>query len=235
MDAIFQNELPPELHAEVRLPGMSPCAVDDWLRVDDAYAGQMAYRAELLAHKRAGVLWMEEAARPAAGELLQKALGLLPSLGFEQAGNVVLCPDGRKVTIDPAEPLLTLGHLVQEDLCILQLRGGVHVLTGAVLCFPASWSLADKVGKPLIAIHEPVEEYDANIARRVERMFNGVKVSKPLQRHNYLTYASSDLHQPKRKCDKGPKPFVRSERQCVLRLPRTDAVVFSIHTWLVNR
>ena len=44
------------------LPGMAPCAADDWLRVDEAYGRQMAYRARLLAERPAAVLWQEEAA-----------------------------------------------------------------------------------------------------------------------------------------------------------------------------
>ena len=35
-----------------RLPGLQPVAEDDWLRVDDAYAGQMAYRDQLIASRR---------------------------------------------------------------------------------------------------------------------------------------------------------------------------------------
>lgn len=234
MIEIFQESLPTELRADVRLPGISPCAPDDWLRVDEAYAAQMAYRAKLLAEKQADVLWMDPAARPAADELLQAALGALPRLGFAREGNAVVCPDGRRVRIDRAAPLWTLGHLVQEDLCILQSAGTEHVLTGAVLCFPASWRLSDKVGRPLMAIHDPVEEYDEKLGRRVQRMFDGVKAGMPLQRHNRLRYVHSDLHQPHRKSEADVMPFVRSERQCILRLPQTDAVIFSIHTWVVR-
>ena len=65
------------------------------------------------------------------------------------------------VAIDRGDPMGTLGHLVQEDLCLMEKRGEEHVLTAAVLCFPASWRLADKIGRPLEAIHVPVPEYDA--------------------------------------------------------------------------
>ena len=40
---------------------------------------------------------------------------------------------------------------------------------------------------------------------------------------------------PKDTTDQGEMPFVRSERQCLLRLPKSQAVVFSIHTYLVRR
>ena len=231
---IFQDDFPMEMRAKVGLPGIAPCRPDDWLRVDEAYAEQMAYRAELLTNKRAGVLWMDKAARPVAEELLDEALRVLGGLGFRLREGDVICPDGRRVVVDRSEPLLTLGHLVQEDLCILQKQDHEHVLTGAVLCFPASWKLSDKIGKPLTSIHDPVPEYDADLARRVQRMFDGVKAGHPLWRHNRLFYASSDLHQPWAKVEKPKMPFLRSERQVILRLPRTNAVIFSIHTWVLR-
>lgn len=234
MNAIFQDALPQELRAEVRLPGISPCDRDDWLRVDEAYEAQMAYRSKLLAEKRDAVLYMSDAAAPAARELLEAVLDILPAHGFVRADESLHCPDGRLVTLDRDAPLWTLGHLVQEDLCIMQRKGEEHVLTGAVLCFPASWKLSEKIGKPLTAIHTPVPEYDADLARRVQRMFDGVKVGRPLQRHNRLSYADSDLHQPFRKRTTEAMGFVRSERQCILRLPETDACIFTIHTWVVR-
>lgn len=234
MSFILQDALPAAQQGESALPGVSPCAPDDWLRVDEAYGAQMAYRSELLAGRREAVLYQSDAARDAAAEVLEQALAVLPKLGFSVASDVVSCPDGRKVALDLESPLLTMGHLVQEDICILQKRGDEHVLTAAVLCFPANWRLADKVERPLIGIHEPVEEYDKNIARRVQRLFDGVRVGRPLWRFNKLRYAEADLHQPRRRATGPDMPFIRSERQSILRLPRTDAVVFSIHTHVVR-
>jgi hypothetical protein len=56
----------------------------------------------------------------------------------------------------------------------MERRGDEHVLTAAVLCFPASWHLADKIGRPLTTIHVPVKVYDETLARRVQRLFDGV-------------------------------------------------------------
>ncbi len=235
MTEILQDQLPPPQTVENKLPGVGPCDPDDWLRVDEAYAAQMTYRAELLAENREAVLWMDPAALPAAQEVLEEALDLLPGLGFERAGDEMICPDGRIVPLDHQQPLLTLGHLVQEDICILQKRGDEHVLTGAVLCFPANWRLAEKAGKPLVDIHIPVPEYDDDIARRVQRMFDGVRAGRPLWRINRLSYVEADLHQPRRKAVGEVERFNRSERQCIIRMPRTDAVIFTIHTWVVRR
>jgi hypothetical protein len=135
--------------------------------------------------------------------------------------------------------MATLGHLVQEDLCLMEKRGEEHHLTAAVLCFPASWRLSEKIGRPLTDIHVPVPEYDEGIAKRVQRLFDGVQVGRPLWRFNALRYAEPDLFQPRaRREPDGAQarglPYLRSERQCVLRLPDTAACVFSIHTFVVR-
>ena len=232
MKPILQPALPDAQSGAPRLPGTLPCDADDWLRVDAAYPAQMQYRADLLSDRPDSVL--AETGRDANREVLSEALAILPRLGFEVAPTHVHCPDGRSVALDFAAPLKTLGHLVQEDICVLEKRGAEHVLTGAVLCFPANWRLAEKLDRPLIGIHDPVPEYDANIATRVQRLFDGVKLGRPLWRFNKLPYADADLHQPYKKIDTGDMPFIRSERQCILRLPHTDAVVFTIHTYVVQ-
>ena len=234
MSVILQTALPMAQTRAPGLPGMAPCDADDWLRVDDAYAAQMAYRIKLLRDRREAVLYQPDTALEPSREVLKVALDILPGLGFNLGDGSVTCPDGRVVPLDHDAPLLTLGHLVQEDICVLQKRGDEHVLTAAVLCFPANWRLAEKVERPLTGIHVPVEEYDDNIARRVQRLFDGVRTGRPLWRFNKLSYADADLHQPRRREVGADMPYVRSERQCILRLPQTDAVIFSIHTYVVR-
>lgn len=238
---ILQTTVPDEMARARALPGVAPCSPRDWLRIDDAYTAQMARRLDLINNQRDAVVWMDDAALPAAIELLDATLDLLPELGFVVDGDHVTCPDGRKVAMSRSDPLGSLGAVVQEDLCLLEKRGDEHVLIGAVLCFPASWLLAEKVGRPLSAIHDPVDEYDSGLAARVQRLFDGVQVGRPLWRMNQLWYTDPELHQPRsetapRAIVDGPNgaAFYRSERQCILRLPVTQVVVFTIHTFVLN-
>ena len=242
MPPILQSFLPFAPWADPRtrrLPGVLPVEPGDWLRVDDAYRGQMAERDRLLFAHPGEVMALEPGAVVAAVELLLQVLPELSPLGFVVGDADVRRPDGVTVPIDLAAPLLTLGRLCQEDFCILQKRGDVHVLTGAVLCFPASWTLSEKFQRPLIGVHQGVAAYDAELAPRVQRLFDAIRVGQPLWRWNALLYASDLLHHPRsertpRSKPIGRAPFVRSERQCLVRLPETQAVVFSIHTYLVR-
>ena len=241
-EPILQSRLPfaawmdPRLS---RLPGILPVDGEDWLRVDDAYAAQMAERDRLIAARPTIVHGLLDSARPAAQELYAKVLERLSrTAGFVFGRDHVQRPDGVTVPLDPAQPLLTLGRLVQEDLCLMEKIGDEHVLTGAILCFPASWWLGEKLGRPLLGIHIPVDVYNADIARRVQRLFDAIRPEQPLWRANALVYRDPTLHQPRRendpRIDRRDGSFVRSERQCLLRLPETGAVLFSIHTYVVD-
>ncbi len=222
-----------------RLPGILPVEGEDWLRVDDAFAGQMAERDRLIADHRSAVHALLDSARPAAAELLDKVLAKLAlTPGYQVGAQRVIRPDGITVPLDRDAPLLTLGRLVQEDLCLMEHDGAEHALTGAVLCFPASWMLAEKIGKPMTGIHTPVDHYTEDVARRVQRLFDAIRPEQALWRMNALVYDDHTLHQPRPEGARRPRPverlYMRCERQCLLRLPQTKAVVFSIHTYLVR-
>lgn len=240
-DPILQTRLsvlPWMVPALWRLPGIQPLDPAKWLEVDDAFAAQLAEKARLMAECRQDVHVLTEAARPAAEELLRVVLGRLAvTPGYEVAPNSVTRPDGVTAGLDWDAPLLTLGHLVQEDFCLLHKQGDEHVLTAGLLCFPGSWTLAEKLGRALTSIHAPTAVYDDQMARRVQRLFDMIRVDQPLFRMNALLYADPALFQPKSEHDTRPRSgerrFLRSEKQCLVRLPETGAVVFSIHTWQV--
>ncbi|MDJ0628939.1 MAG: DUF3445 domain-containing protein [Rhodobacter sp.] len=243
-EPILQSGLvdaPWDTPAARRLPGTGPVDGDDWLRFDDAFAAQMALRDRLIATQEKQVHALLPGAETAAKEVLDLVLQILAHRdGFEVVGDTVRRPDGADVAIDRSRPLITLGRLIQDDICILQKQGDEHVLTGAILCFPASWTLAEKLGHPLTAIHDPIPSYDANIARRVQRLFDGIQLGRPIWRANCLFYEDASLFQPRSLHDRrdrpdGEAPFVRTERQCLFRLPATGEIVFSIHTTVLRR
>ena len=239
---ILQHRLPhlPWIDPRTRrLPGILPVEGRDWLRLDEAYAAQMALRDRLIANQTELVHALLPQARAAAEELYAATIDWLrTAVGFSLTDTTATRPDGAAIPLDPTQPLLTLGRLVQEDLCLMERLREEYVLTGGILCFPASWSLTQKLGRPMTSIHDPVPVYDADVAKRVARLFDAIRPEQPLWRMNYLTYDDFVLHQPRREGEKRPQPtdhvFIRCERQCLLRLPVTRAVVFTIHTYVVD-
>jgi len=237
---ILQLHLPYDVFARRPLPGIAPLGNDPWFLVDDAYAAQMAYRRQLIAMRLQAVVATDAASPLAIQDMLDAVLANLPN-GFDVRQETIKCPDGTVVAVDRENPFATLGQVLQEDVCLLEKRGDEHVLTGAVLCFPASWRLSEKIGHPLSHIHVPVPEYDDSLARRVQRLFDGVRPGQPLWRFNALWYDDPELHQPRSAStprelsDRNTAPFMRSERQVIWRLANSGAVLFTIHSFVVPR
>lgn len=243
-ELILQDRLPEAPWAEAsfrRLPGTRPVGPDDWIFADEVYAEQMMLKERLIEERRDEVVALVPGAEAAATEVLTQTLNVLRTAsGFTVDPDSVDCPDGRRVAIRRDEPLATVGRLVQEDVCILQRSSDEHVLVAALLCFPSGWTLAEKLGKPLTRIHRPVPSYDAEVGHRVQRLFDGLKVGKPLTRSNLLWQGDAQLFAPRKESDPHRRvapdeaAYLRSERQCLLRLPASQAVLFTIHTTIVE-
>ncbi len=237
MPEICHKSLPikPWMAAKTRkLPGIQPVMAGQWLLRDETFAAQMAHRDTLLATRLAEVYRAAPASLPAQQELLKTVLAALDA-GYKHRSGVVTRPDGVGVPL-AGSPIIAAARLVQEDLLLLDMAGE-PVLNAAVLCFPASWTLDEKFGAGLMGIHGYVDEYDGDMAKRVERMFAAIRPDQPLWRANFLRYKSPELFQPRRagesKPFSGQGGYVRVERQTLRKLPDTGAVVFGIHTYVV--
>ena len=94
------------------------------------------------------------------------------------------------------DPLDIAGRLVQEDLCILQEVDGELRLTAGVLCFPNRWRLSDKLGRPMMAIHEPVPSYAERLGKPVDRFIGLLAPDRPVWRLNWSLMDNPMLFQP---------------------------------------
>lgn len=240
---ILHERIPYAVEPKRPLPGVAPLDMRAWLMVDEVYAAQMARREDLLRQRRGDVLAAQPGSEAAQGELLDLVLRWLPE-GFSVAGGRATRPDGVEVAVERNDPLGTLGRLVQEDFCLMEKAEGEaeHRLTAGVLCFPAGWTLTEKLGRPLMGVHSPVPDYNQEVGRRVQRLFNGLQPGRPLWRWNAHRTDSAELWlaMTEEEAHGRPAPhrpdagYLRSERQVLVRLPETRAVVFSIHTFLVE-
>jgi hypothetical protein len=220
-----------------RLPGVQPCPPDQWLLRDEAFNGQVQYRDRLVASNSADVIRSPPDAEPAARGLLDAVLAHLKNdAGYTRDGEHMIRPDGARIALDD-EPLRVAARLVQQDLLLLAPEGGEHRLVAAVVCFPASWTLSQKIGRSMTAIHSPVARYDASIAKRTERIIASLRPGEPVWRANVLPYNDPELRQPRlegehRPFDPALPTFIRVERQTLLRLSPAS-VAFAIHTGIV--
>jgi len=128
-----------------------------------------------------------------------------------------------------------------EDLCILtrDAKGMPFRLTGAAVAFPTDWRLADKMGRPLLAVHQPIHGYEAQLAEAVDRFLNGLLPGPIFGRTNAFVLASDALRylpqgDPAGRFahvtpeNAGETLFVRCERETLRCLPETGAIVFTI-------
>lgn len=136
-------------------------------------------------------------------------------------------------------PIDAAGRLVAEDLCLLVERNGRWVLGAGSVCFPSHWRLTAKLGLPLAGVHAPVPDYATDLANRVDRFLDKLRVGRSVWRRNWTVHTEPDLYAPDvpppadppvTADDAGRRLWLRSERQTLARLPQTDAIVFTIRT-----
>ncbi len=222
-----------------RLPGLQPVAPGQWLMRDEAFAAQMAYRDQLLEQRPEDVTALRDKTSHAEVNLLTAILQeLRDAPGYLRRGQAIVRPDGEAVDVLRMRPLLAAARLVQEDMLILENSDRGYVLTSGVLCFPASWTLRQKIGRGMMGIHAPVDRYNDGIGKRVDRILSALQPGQAVWRANVLCYNDPHLFQPRLESERRPfdpqKPlWVRVERQTVMRLSPADAIAFTIHTHVV--
>jgi hypothetical protein len=136
-------------------------------------------------------------------------------------------------------PLDLAGRLVAEDLCLLVRREAGWVLGAGSVCFPSHWQLAAKLGHPVAEVHAPVPHYPAELAARVDRLIDRLRVGPGVWRRNWTVHTSARLFAPipppppdppVTVADAAERLWFRSEYQTLRRLPRSGAIVFGIRT-----
>lgn len=137
-------------------------------------------------------------------------------------------------------PIERAGRLVAEDLLLMERRpaSGWH-LTAGCLCFPSRWALADKLGRRMRDIHEPVPGLNARIGPQIENFFDRLAPGRLVCRMNSAIMDDPELYQPPAFTTppppagapvSGARLLLRMERQTLRRLPGSGAVVFTIKT-----
>ncbi len=198
----------------------------DWLEVDDRRDAELESKRQLTATHRDDVIAMVDhpAAVAAANELEHLVRDWFDGRGLDAAD-----------TGDEAVAIARCGLLTQEDWCLLVDLGGSPVLAAASVCFPTRWVLREKVGRSTAAIHQPVADYDEQLAAPVDALLDRMGTDDPRWRLNWNLTDDASLHQPVRRAigpidvdEVGDRIWLRVERQTLRRLPATGAIAFGI-------
>ena len=233
--------------------GLRQLDLATWLEIDGHYEAYLTQKRELIAHDRATVFRAEPDTLAAQEEVFSLVRDHLiagfPSIfpGTRQWEAALAALDG--VGSDDHPPLLAASLLVQEDLVLMRRGADGWRLAAASLCFPSSWSLAEKFGRPLDEIHGPVPGFGAGTrpAGLISRMFDNLRLDRPVERTNWSLQTDAGLHKPMSSSQRddratlrparfGGRPadsaFIRVERQTLRKLPVSGDVLFTIRIFV---
>ncbi|MBH0162777.1 heme-dependent oxidative N-demethylase family protein [Fictibacillus sp. 26RED30] len=146
------------------------------------------------------------------------------------------------------EPLFFISHHVQEDLIYMRQRDDNLYLDAGQLCFPANWSLAFNIGMKFKNIHHPIPGFkEEGLDQRILQFLMRLEAGTPWERLNWSLMAGDRLDTSLETFDQwgklrkhvtrenaGELVHIRVEVQKLFRLPRTNSILFSIHTHLLS-
>jgi hypothetical protein len=148
----------------------------------------------------------------------------------------------------PYEPLDFIGRHIQEDLIYIAQRDGDLYMDAGQLCFPANWSIAFNLGMSYTEFHSPVPHFsDSGLAVKVRNFLLRMEAGKPWTRLNWTLTVEPILDTFPENFDEwgvkkdkvtventGELVHLRVEDQRLFRLPKSNGILFSIHTHLIS-
>ena len=173
---------------------------------------------------------------------------------FERSGSVVRSViTGQTLDLDDdsTEPLLQLSYLIEEDFMLLDDYGGTPRITAASNAYSTSGRLVASVGHDVAWAHVPVPRLTHKLGVRINQVLGSIHTASPCERFNWqltpmatVFFPHDDPHaanaaamnavvailrqEPARA---GELLWIRVERQTLSRLPESNAVAFSLHTY----
>ncbi|OQM77081.1 hypothetical protein BFN67_11375 [Pseudaminobacter manganicus] len=234
--------------------GLSPLDLKDWIEVDENLLPHLAEKQRLYSEIPTDIFVEKNETRDAQREVL----GLIESHLAETCPRTHRRKGDRVAVIGfdddnialPDAPLAKASMLVQEDLILMRRHNDGWRLDAGALCFPSSWSLTEKFGRPLQEIHIPIPGFGPGTRPDIliERMFDKLQVEQPVQRYNWSMQAGDALYLPlsnsQRDIRATERPsnypdgdinahaFIRVERQTLRKLPTSQDILFTIRIHL---
>ncbi len=219
--------------------GLSPMPTEQWIETDDDIGRYHRHKLRQRAlHGEAVYRALPESvdAQRELRDLLRDFLLRDTGGVYRQRGGDMHCLPGEFATpLDSDEPLWTSSLWVADDFVLMQALRGSYRLTAASLCCPSSWSLAEKFGCSLREIHDPIPGLHRVLTPRIDRFFEHLRPQHPVVRYNWSLQAHDRLADPPgtvHRVAEDTALYYRTERQSLLRLAKSRAVVFGIRVYL---
>lgn len=147
-----------------------------------------------------------------------------------------------------AEPFEWIMRQLQEDVEVLDQRGDELFLDAGILTFGADWSLDFDLGMEFLQIHGPVPRvHELGVIPRAHKFLLRLQAGRSYRRTNWTMTVDRRLDTttevyPEWGPDRtaltyeqiGERLHLRVEVQHFVRLPRSNAVIFPIHTYLAS-
>jgi len=209
--------------------GLRPLEDSDWLDVDEHRDEELALKRGLLDTSRSAVVATRPGGDEGSAEVLDEVRRWLTTYHRDLVADA---PDA-----SDEHPIVAASRLVQEDLCVL-VHSDAWRLEAACVCFPSRWDLSSKIGRTLDEIHGPVPGYDEELSGPTTSVFDRLRAERSFWRLNWSLLDIPDLFQPMsaRQSPGGDLEqwHFRVERQTLRRLPTSDAILFTIRTYVTS-
>lgn len=129
-----------------------------------------------------------------------------------------------------------LGELWEADFLLMKPDPqGVFRLHGGCVCFASHWALADKIGLPMLSIHQPVPDLNENLGKQINGFLQRIKPGISWERANWGLSRSSELNlhpslnRPRLDASVNlDEVWWRLEEQSLVALPETGGILFGI-------
>ena len=134
------------------------------------------------------------------------------------------------------EKLQALGEFWEADFLLLKADAEGEIrLHGGCVCFPSSWRLREKLGRPIEFIHDVVPGLNATLGPAIHRFLAGLKPGVAWLRSNWGLSRSAELNQhPDRELPRldatirADEVWLRVEYQALVALPESGGILFGI-------
>ena len=148
----------------------------------------------------------------------------------------------------PYEPMEYIGRQCQGDFSIQDQRDGQLWMDAGIITTQADWSLDFDIGMNFFEWHGPVPlAHEAGVFERALKFLLNLQVGRPVRRLNWTMTINSRLDTSPENYHKwgierttvtpenvGDKVHLRVEMQGLFRLPRSNAILFSIRCYLIK-